>query len=105
MPAGPPFAAYYNTDRQDLDVEIGFPVSKTLPGKDDIQSSEIPAGKVATCLHTGPHSELEPAYSALTWYVKDNGHEPTGVAYEMYLNDPSEALPEELQTQIMFLLK
>lgn len=29
-PAGAPFAAYYNMDMQDLDVEIGFPVGKSL---------------------------------------------------------------------------
>ncbi|RYD03612.1 hypothetical protein N752_18740 [Desulforamulus aquiferis] len=39
-----PFAAYYNMDMEDLDVEMGFPVAKPLPGKGEIKSSEIPAG-------------------------------------------------------------
>ena len=47
-PAGPPFVAYYNMDMQDLDVEMGFPASHELPGRDDIQPGEIPAGKYAT---------------------------------------------------------
>lgn len=46
-PAGPPFAIYHNEDMQKLDVELGFPVSSRLAGKDDIQASEIPGGKVA----------------------------------------------------------
>jgi len=45
QPAGPPFVAYYNMDMQALDVEIGFPVSRKLSGKGDIQASEIPGGK------------------------------------------------------------
>jgi effector-binding domain-containing protein len=105
QPAGPPFTAYYNMDMQNLDVEIGFPVSKKLPGRGDILASEIPGGKLATCLHTGPYSEVEPAYNALSQWIKDNGHEATGVAYEMYLNDPAQTPPQELQTQIALPLK
>jgi effector-binding domain-containing protein len=105
QPAGPPFAAYYNMDMQDLDVEIGVLVTKSLPGKDDIKASEIPGGQVATCLHTGPYSEIEPAYNALSQWMKENGYEATGVAYEMYLDDPAETPPQELKTQILFPLK
>ena len=103
--AGPPFTAYYNMDMQDLDVEMGFPVQKKLSGKGDIQSSEIPAGKMATLLYTGPYNEIEPAYNALSQWIQDNGYEPIGVAYEVYLNDPGQTPPEKLQTQIMFPLK
>jgi len=105
QPAGPPFTAYYNMDMQDLDVEIGFPVYKRLPGKDDIKASEIPGGKAATCLHTGPYSEIAPAYNALSEWIKDNGYEVTGVAYEVYLDDPAQTPPQELRTQILFPLK
>jgi effector-binding domain-containing protein len=104
-PAGPPFAAYYNMDMQDLDVEIGIPVTKSLRGRDDIKASGIPGGQVATCLHTGPYSEIEPAYNALSEWMKENGYEATGVAYEMYLDDPAETPPQELKTQILFPLK
>jgi effector-binding domain-containing protein len=104
-PAGLPFAAYFNMDIQNLDVEMGFPVSKQLPGKGNIQSGEIPGGKIATCVHTGPYSEMAPAYHALTQYVQDNGFETTGVAYEMYLNDPDSTPPPEVKTQIVFPLK
>jgi len=105
QPAGPPFAVYYNMDMQDLDMEIGFPAGRKLAGKDDIKASEIPAGKVATCLHTGPYSEMEPVYNALSQWIKDNGYEATGVVCEMYLNDPAQTPPQELQTQIALFLK
>lgn len=104
-PAGPPFAVYYNMDMQNLDVEIGFPVSKKFPNKGDIKASEIPSGKFASCLYTGPYNEIEPAYNELSQWIKDNGYEASGVAYEIYLSDPGQTPPEELQTVISFLLK
>ena len=105
QPAGPPFVAYYNMDMQDLDVEIGFPVARPLSGRGDVQPGKIPGGTAATCLHTGPYGEIEPAYAALSAWIQDNGYEATGVAYEMYLNDPQETPPQELKTQILFPLK
>lgn len=104
-PAGPPFTAYYNEDMQDLDVEIGFPVARELPGRGEIQAGEIPGGQLATCLHTGSYSDIEAAYEALGQWMAENGYEPSGAAYEMYLNDPEDVPPEELQTLIMFPLQ
>lgn len=101
----PPFAAYHNMEMQDLDVEIGFPVTQEVPGRGDTQPGQLPEGKVATCLNTGPHSDMEPAYTALSQWMEENGYEPTGVAYEMYLSDPQETPPDRHQTQIAFPLK
>jgi len=104
-PTGAPYTAYFNMDMQNLEVEIGFPVATKLPEKDDIKPSEVPAGKYASCIHTGPYSEIEPAYNTLTKWVDDNGYKPSGIAYEFYLNDPGDTPPDKLQTQILFLLK
>jgi effector-binding domain-containing protein len=103
-PVGSPYAAYYNMDMQNLDVEIGFPVSKPLPSKGEIQPGQIPAGKFAACLYTGPYGDIEPAYTALSAWIKEQGHVVTGVAYELYLNDPGHTPPQQLQTQILFPL-
>lgn len=104
---GAPFVAYYNMDKDmdNLDIEIGFPVSKKLLGKGEVQSSEIPAGKQATCLYVGPYNQIEPAYGVLMKYVQEKELTPTGVAYEFYLNDPGETLESDLQTKIVFPLK
>jgi effector-binding domain-containing protein len=104
-PSGAPFVVYYNMDMQDLDVEVGFPVSDPLPGKGPIAASEIPGGRFATCLYTGPYPEMAPAYEALTQLVKDNGLEATGASIESYLNDPTQTAPQALQTLIRFPLR
>jgi effector-binding domain-containing protein len=103
-PAGPPFAAYYNEDMQDLDLEIGFPVGKTLEGEGSIQAGEIPEGTFASYLHIGPYKEVEPAYKAVMDWIEAEGAEATGVCYELYLNDPGEVSEAELQTQVLFPL-
>jgi effector-binding domain-containing protein len=104
-PTGAPYVAYYNLDMENLDVEMGFPVSQTFVGNGKIQPGTLPAGKVATCLYTGPYSEMAPAYEELAQWVKENGYEATGVSYEFYLNDPAETSPQALKTQIVFPLK
>jgi effector-binding domain-containing protein len=103
--AGPPFAAYYNMDMQDLDVEAGFPVAHQLPGKGRIQSTEIPAGNYAATIHIGPYAEAEKAYAELNEWVIKQGHQPTGIVYECYLNDPNEIPEDQLQEQILYQLK
>ena len=104
MPSGAPFAAYYNMDMHDLDVEIGFPVANSLPGKGEILPGEIPGGKFAACLHVGAYPTLGAAYDALQEYVQEKGYTVSGVAYEFYLNSPATTPEDELQTHILFPL-
>lgn len=105
QPAGAPYVGYFNMDMQDLDIEIGFPVGQAILGRDDLQASEIPAGKQVSCLYTGPYNKIDSAYNALMEWIPANGHEATGICYEFYLNDPAQTPESELLTQIVFLLK
>jgi effector-binding domain-containing protein len=105
QPSGAPFAAYYNMDMEDLDMEIGFPFEQKPKGKDNVLASEIPGGMAAACLHVGPYDQLGAAYEALQKWMQANEYVPAGVAYEFYLNDPAAAPPAELQTQLVFPLK
>ena len=104
-PAGAPFAAYYNMDMQDLDVEVGFPVAQAQAGKGEIQAGQVPGGKLAFTIHQGSYRDIAPAYEALKQFIEAQGHQPTGVAYEFYLNDPDDTAPEALMTQIALPLK
>ncbi len=105
VPAGPPFAAYYNMDMTALDVEVGFPVATALPGKGEIQPGTLPGGRVATVVYTGPYEQMKSAYEELAKHVQASGAEPTGVSYEIYLSDPSQVPADQLMTQILFPLK
>jgi effector-binding domain-containing protein len=103
--AGPAFAAYYNMDMEDLDVEMGFPVEKPAQGKGEIMQSSIPAGKQASCMYKGPYKDMAPVYEAMTAWIKKKGLSPTGVCYEFYYNSPMEVPESELLTKVVFLLK
>jgi len=102
---GPPFAMYYNVEMEDLDVEMGLPVARALPGRENIIHREISIPKAASTIHTGPYEEIESAYLALAEWMGNNGHEPEGGSYEFYLNDPGTTDPEELQTVIFIPVK
>lgn len=103
-PVGPPFVAYFNMDMSDLEIEIGFPVAKSVAGRGEVQPGEIPAGRYAACLYTGPYKEMKPAYDGLATWVDEQGFKPSGVSYEYYLNEPETTAPEALQTRIVFPL-
>lgn len=105
QPAGAPYVGYFNTDMRDLDIECGFTLAQALPGRQEIKPSAIPAGKRVSCLHSGPYSQVEPVYNAITEWIAANGHTSTGVFYEHYLNDPAETPENELLTKIVFLLE
>ena len=104
-PADMPFSAYYNQDMQDLDVEIGIPTAVILPDHGDIYGSEIPAGRVAECTYTGSYNKMEPAYQQLAQFVAEQGVEPTGTAYEIFIDDPATKPQSEVRTLIVFPLK
>lgn len=104
-PLDAPYTAYYNMDMEDLDVEMGFPVSKVLPGKGEVKSGEIPAGKQVSCMYKGPYKDMAAPYDAMSRWISEKGYTPTGVSYEYYYNSPMEVPESELLTKIMFPLK
>ena len=94
-----PYVAYHNMDMQNLDVEMGFPVSRVLPGKEEIKSGVIPAGKMIFSMYRGAYGEMEPTYDEMSRWIEDNGFKPVGIAYEHYYNGPG--FPEsEMVTMI-----
>ncbi len=94
-----PYVAYHNMDMQNLDVEIGFPVSKVLPEKGEIQSGSIPESNVVFCMYLGPYRDMASTYGEMAGWIEKNGLTPTGTVYECYYNGPE--YPEsELLTMI-----
>ena len=104
-PQNAPFTAYYNMDMEDLDVEMGFPVSQPLAGKGKIKASSIPAGPQASCMYRGSYSGMAQTYEELTARVNESGYTPTSICYEFYYNAPGEVPDSELLTKVVFLLK
>ena len=103
-PTDAPFVGYFNMDMDNLDIEIGVPIDKDLPEKDNMKISEIPGGKYASTLHIGPYNEIKLAYKAISDWIEKN-HKNNYYCYELYLNDPADTPEAELQTQIIFAIE
>lgn len=100
--AGPPFARYHRLADGRFVVEAGFPVSATIEGSGDVQSSQLPGGPAAITVHIGPYGEMEPAYQALSSWVGEHGGEPVGDPWEIYFSDPvEEPDPATWRTEIV----
>ena len=104
-PSGMPFGAYYNLDMSALEVEAGFPVAHKLPDKGEVLCKEIPAGKFISTVHRGAYDTMVPAYEAMTEWAKAKHLEPSGVAYEYYLNDPNAGPSIVAETEVRFSVK
>ena len=103
--AGPPFAAYYNMDMENLDIEMGFPVTKPLTPSGRARMSALPEAETATDLYIGPYDGIGDAYARLNEFVQQQGREADTYCWEEYLNDPAEVAPEQLKTRIYIPLK
>jgi len=102
MTAGAPYLAYFNSDMEDLQVEIGIPTGVYVPDTEEIVMSEIPEGDYLSAIFTGPYDQLMDAYREMTVYMTEHKIQVTGGVYESYLNDPADTAPEALMTEIIF---
>ena len=106
QPAAAPYAAYYNHDMQNLDVEMGFPVAKALPGRDEIKAGIIPAFEQAVCgIHKGSYNSLDETYGQIYQYIADNNFEISGAHYDFYISNPDNTSENELITRIAIPVK
>ncbi len=105
QPKEAPYTAYYNMDMENLDVEMGFPVSKPIEGRGEIKSGEIPEGRYVEGMYQGPYSGLAAAYDAINAWLAEKVLNTPGTAYEYYFNTPGQVPDSELLTKIVFPVK
>ena len=99
------FVIYHNMDMSNLEIDVGFTVTESLPGRGQIISSSIPAGKYAVALHVGPYETLNETYDELTRFVEERKQTVDNWVYEVYLNNPMDNPDEPAKTMIYFPLK
>lgn len=110
-PAGAALGVYtrFSDDWSRCDLEVGVPLHEPLPGtitvavpggRDiEIVPSELPSGKVASTLYTGPYDGLGDAWKSFTDALAAAGHTVAMPCWEVYLTDPgADVDPAELRT-------
>lgn len=99
LPAGPCLTIYYSFTKQNVEIEVGYPIAKMLPPQDDIRMSIIPAGKRISCLNIGPHNEIPKIYQEMDQWLAVHDFETNGISYETYYNGEGYT-PQEYLTKI-----
>ncbi|MFD0861161.1 GyrI-like domain-containing protein [Sungkyunkwania multivorans] len=96
----------WNEETGESEFMIGVFLYKDLvPGK-GMQKMDMPAGEVVTISKYGNYGNGDQeAHMAIEKYLKENNLVPTGVVYEMYVNDPASVKPIEIQTDVYYPLK
>ncbi len=101
QPAGGAFGRYEPV-QAGFRVEAGFTVTAPVVAAGRVEPGELPGGEAATCLHVGPYEGVAEAYEAVESWMREQGREASGPAWEVYLTGP-EAQPP--QTEVFFPLR
>eukprot|EP01097_Dermamoeba_algensis_P006373 TRINITY_DN3998_c0_g2_i1.p1 TRINITY_DN3998_c0_g2~~TRINITY_DN3998_c0_g2_i1.p1 ORF type:complete len:155 (-),score=31.81 TRINITY_DN3998_c0_g2_i1:90-554(-) len=71
-----------------VDVEILVPVSQKANGKDNLQYTELPGGKVASTVVKGPYDNVFATYHSLREWASSQGKTPAGPLKTIFLKSP-----------------
>jgi len=100
--AGPPYSSCPDgiDEERETTVECCMPVQPGAEPQGRIELRRVTAGPAVWTVHRGPYDQIGPAYAALFGWMEEHGHQAAGPAREIYLNDPGETAPEDLETEI-----
>lgn len=106
-PDGPPLCVYRDWDGSMMKIDIGFPVGKSDASQASgaLMSGSTPAGKALRKVHQGSYSGLQKTYEAMEAHIRDAGLKATGIAWEVYVNDPQQTPEADLVTEVYMTLE
>lgn len=104
-PTGGVLTIYYNRPgpgvaENDLKWTIGMPISPTTAPAAPLMKGVFEYPKVVFSLHVGLYEKLHETYARMTAYMEADEWKAAGPVMEMYLNNPQQVAPEQLQTEI-----
>lgn len=105
-PVGPPICVYRDWDGNTMKIDIGFPVSQSDAARTsgELMAGNTPAGKAFKAVHHGSYDGLKETYEAMETHIRDAGLKATGIAWEVYVNDPQQTPEADLVTEVFMLL-
>jgi effector-binding domain-containing protein len=112
VPGDAPFSRYFAFGPDRIELETGAPIAdvpglpeRAFEGGGEVQPGELPAGPVAVGVHTGPYETIGETYRRMLAWVDEQGREPSGAMWEVYLTDPSaEPDPAKWRTRVFIPL-
>lgn len=102
--AGPATALYHDMEYNETNVllEATLPIDKAMPETDQIKVKTLPADHMASVIHHGPFTELEPAYDAMFHWIEANNYTITGPSRELTLQYDPNGDPKDYVTELQF---
>jgi AraC family transcriptional regulator len=82
--------------------DAGVVIPDDIPVPDGLIEQHVAGGQYACAVHVGPYEHIGDTWARLLgeWLPASGQQLGTGPSYERYLNNPSNAAPEELRTEI-----
>jgi AraC family transcriptional regulator len=99
-------AIYYDdpetTAAEQLQSDAGLSVSEDTKLPDGVVEERLPAGRYARTTHVGSYETLGDTWARFMgeWLPRSGERVGPGSAYEVYRNNPSNARPDELRTDL-----
>lgn len=104
MVSNGPYVCYHNTDLENLEVEMGFPVAKVVSGEGEIVGYTIPREKVVSGIFLGAYTDTDPLMMDIIQWIAEHGYEQQGKIYNYYLNEEDRS-ESELLTRVVVVIK
>lgn len=84
----------------EADIEVAFPIDEPVESDGPISTYELPGGRMVKGVHWGPYENCGPTYMQVFSWIEEQGLTITGPVREVYLNDPTQVMKEDLLTEI-----
>ena len=88
QPAGMPIGQYLSGTPDEFEVAAGVPVAGPMDESEQVKNATLPGGRVAVARHVGPYEKLVETHMQLEAWLRENGHQPNGGVWEVYVTDP-----------------
>jgi len=103
-PIGPSIAVHYNIpgevpDEQlnwELRSQLSGDIAEVAPEAESPGVKKLDTVKMATTVYKGPYENIEPVYIVLNNWLSTNRYEVSGLAEELYFNNPTIANEEPI---------
>jgi effector-binding domain-containing protein len=103
-PTGPALAVYFGTpgspDSEDLEWEVGFPVTPQVLAQPPLHLAEWTYTTVAESSQIGPLDSAGETYTRIIDWISAQGYVKDGPILEMLFTDPIEENPREYKTRV-----
>jgi DNA-binding transcriptional MerR regulator len=98
----PPVRISHAYSPEQVDSEIGVPITYLVEGSDPIVTRVLEPRTVAYVMHVGPHADLWAVSWALLVWIQERGYEPDGPPRELYWRHPSDAEAVTYRTEVQW---